>query len=62
LVLDGQPTHDTVAPPGELAGVEVGTGDGGYRLGSVQPEGRKPLDALAWRNGARVQPGERLGT
>ena len=30
----------------ELAGVEVGTGDGGYRLGSVQPEGRKPLDAL----------------
>ncbi len=62
LVLDGQPKRDMVAPPGELAGVEVGTGDGGYRLGSVQPEGRKPLDALAWRNGARVQPGERLGT
>ncbi len=31
LVLDGQPTRDMVAPPGELAGVEVGTGDGGYR-------------------------------
>jgi methionyl-tRNA formyltransferase len=62
LVLDGQPTLDVVASPGELVGVDVGTGEGGYRLVSVQPEGRKPVDALAWRNGARVQPGERLGT
>ena len=45
-----------------LSGVEVGTGDGGYALATVQPEGRKPLDAKAWRNGARVQPGERLGS
>ena len=26
------------------------------------PRGASALDALAWRNGARVQPGERLGT
>ena len=62
LVLDGRPTADAPAPPGVLSGVDVGTGVGGFVLGSVQPEGRKPVDALAWRNGARIQPGERLGS
>jgi methionyl-tRNA formyltransferase len=47
--------------PGELAGTVVGTADGGLQLLVVQPEGRAPLDAAAWRNGARPAPGERLG-
>lgn len=48
-------------PPGELAGVAVATGEGGLELMEVQPEGRRPMPASAWRAGARPQPGERLG-
>ena len=48
--------------PGVLDGVVVGTGDGrGLALVEVQREGRGPLAATAWRNGARPRPGERLG-
>jgi methionyl-tRNA formyltransferase len=39
----------------------VGTGDGGLELVEVQPEGRPPQAASAWRNGARLAHGERLG-
>ena len=49
--------------PGELdpATLVVGTGDGGLELVEVQPEGKGPQAATAWRNGARPQPGERIG-
>jgi methionyl-tRNA formyltransferase len=49
--------------PGEVdpASMVVGTGDGGLALVEVQPEGRGPQAAAAWRNGARLQVGERLG-
>ena len=50
--------------PGELdaAALVVGTGEGGVlELVEVQPEGKGPQPAAAWRNGARLQPGERLG-
>lgn len=44
---------------GVLDGVVVGTGDGrGLELVTVQPEGKQPQPAPAWRNGARPQPGE----
>ena len=46
---------------GELAGVLVGTGNGALELTEVQPEGKAPQPASAWRHGARPQPGERLG-
>ena len=51
-------------PPGQVdaSSLRVGTGDGALALVSVQPEGKGPQDAAAWRNGARLQPGERLGT
>ena len=39
----------------------VGTGDGGLELVEVQLEGRPPQAAGAWRNGARLQVGEKLG-
>jgi methionyl-tRNA formyltransferase len=43
--------------------LEVGTGAGGaLALVEVQPEGKAPQPAAAWRNGARLQPGDRLGT
>jgi methionyl-tRNA formyltransferase len=47
--------------PGLLDGLLVGTGDGAVELIEVQPEGKGPQDAHAWRNGARPEPGERLG-
>jgi methionyl-tRNA formyltransferase len=48
--------------PGAVAGDRVGTGRGSLVLREVQPEGRAPMAVTAWRNGARLSPGERLGT
>ncbi len=43
--------------------LDVGTGGGGaLTLVEVRPEGKGAQPAAAWRNGARLQPGERLGT
>jgi methionyl-tRNA formyltransferase len=61
---DGEATGGPGAPvpPGTLVGTEVVAGDGGrVRLVTVQPEGKRPMDADAWRNGVRPDPGERLG-
>jgi methionyl-tRNA formyltransferase len=60
LVLEARAVEGE-GPPGVLAGVVVGTGDGGLELVTVQPEGKGPLPAQAWRNGARPAPDERLG-
>lgn len=51
------------APPaGVVEGAVVGTGDGhGLQLVEVQPEGKPPMPAPAWLNGAQPHPGERLG-
>lgn len=48
--------------PGELdaGALLVGTGDGALELLEVQPEGKGPQPAGAWRNGARLRAGERL--
>ncbi len=61
-VLDGRPVPGATGEPGVLAGDEVGTGAGQFALDAVQPEGRKPISAAAWRNGARIAAGERLGS
>lgn len=49
-------------PPGTIEGARVACGDGALELVEVQPEGRAAQPADAWRNGARLQPGERLGS
>ena len=59
-VLKARPTVARLEP-GELDGVMVGCGSGALELLVVQPEGKAAQDAAAWRNGARPQPGERLG-
>ncbi|HEV2759148.1 MAG TPA: hypothetical protein VGV86_06220, partial [Acidimicrobiales bacterium] len=48
--------------PGEIDAdaLLVGTGEGALELVEVQPEGKGPQPAAAWRNGARLQPGEQL--
>ena len=47
---------------GELdpATLRVGTGAGSLSLVQVQPEGKGPQAATAWRNGARLEAGERF--
>jgi len=52
---------DNGLAPGALDGVRVGAGDGALELVEVQPEGKGPMAAADWRNGARPQPDERLG-
>ena len=52
---------DAALAPGVIDGVLVGTGDGALELVTVQLEGKGPQDASAWRNGAHLQAGERLG-
>jgi len=42
-------------------GVLVSTGNGGLCLQQVQAEGKKPMAARDWANGARVQAGEIFG-
>ena len=43
-------------------GIPVPAGDGPFELREVQPEGRSRLPAADWARGARLRPGERLGT
>jgi methionyl-tRNA formyltransferase len=47
--------------PGALDQLVVACGRDGLELVSVQPEGKRPMDAASWRHGARPAPGERLG-
>lgn len=51
----------TEGAPGTLAELDVRCGDvGSMRLVAVQPEGKPPMDAVAWRNGVRPITGERF--
>ncbi len=55
-----QPAPGTVLGA-DTQGVTVATGEGGVRLLEVQAEGKAATSAKAWFNGARIEPGERLG-
>jgi methionyl-tRNA formyltransferase len=47
---------------GALDGVAVGAGDDSrLTLITVQPEGKRPMDARDWVRGFRPEPGEHLG-
>jgi methionyl-tRNA formyltransferase len=62
-VLAGHPLPGDL-PPGAMdlgLPVEVGTGQGTFRLDIVQPEGKAPMKAKEWAQGARIEPGEWLG-
>jgi methionyl-tRNA formyltransferase len=51
-----------ISTPGRLVGTDVVAGGGTrVRLLTVQVEGRRPMDADAWRRGVRPGPDERLG-
>ena len=52
-----------VLGPGRLDGAEVGAGAGSrLLLRTVQPEGKRPMDATAWLRGVHPGPDDRLGT
>jgi methionyl-tRNA formyltransferase len=59
---DDELGEETPLAPGEVRGLHVGTGTTPLELVTVQPEGKPAQPADAWRNGARLTPGERLGT
>jgi len=61
-VLRSRPAPGAAPARGEIdpVALRVGTGDGALELLEVQPEGKGPQPATSWRNGARLQPGERL--
>jgi len=66
LAAAGVPVEGGVASPagepGTLDGTDVWAGGGSrLRLVTVQPEGKRPMDAGEWLRGARPAPGERLG-
>ncbi|WP_410051027.1 methionyl-tRNA formyltransferase [Acidiferrimicrobium sp. IK] len=64
LVLEATPVdvpQGASAGPGSIAGDVALTGDGGLRLVTVQPEGRRPVSGAEWARGARPAPGELLG-
>lgn len=48
--------------PGALDGARVATGEGALELLTVQPEGKAAMPVAAWRNGARLEAGDRLGS
>jgi len=53
---------DSTGSPGTIVGTSVVCGDSRtVELVEVKPEGRGVQSAKAWANGARPQPGERLG-
>jgi methionyl-tRNA formyltransferase len=59
---DHAPVEGAAVDPGSLDGAEVAAGDGTrLRLVTVQPEGKRPMDAADWVRGFRPEPGDRLG-
>ncbi|MBI5508851.1 MAG: methionyl-tRNA formyltransferase [Deltaproteobacteria bacterium] len=61
-VVDGGRGEVGVVQVADKHGVVVACRDGGLRLLTVQPEGRKLMPAGAWVAGRGVQVGERLGS
>ncbi|MGH9119250.1 MAG: methionyl-tRNA formyltransferase [Acidimicrobiales bacterium] len=61
-VLRSSVAPDRGLAPAGLDGAAVGTGDGTLVLVEVQPEGRARLPAEAWVRGARLGPGDHLGS
>ncbi len=62
LTVSRIPADDTRADvPGSLRGEIVSTGNGLVQLITVQPEGRGPMAARDWSNGAKPMAADRLG-
>ena len=51
----------SIRPAGSLVGLDVVTGDAIVSLRRVQPEGKAPMDAHSWRNGAQPNENDVMG-
>ncbi len=51
LVLEAVPDGPVDTPPGTVRGDVVATADGGLRMVTVQPEGKRPMSAPDWLRG-----------
>jgi methionyl-tRNA formyltransferase len=62
-IQSARPVAGSGAPGELLHGTTVACGEGtAWELLEVQPEGKKRMPAPAWLQGARLKPGQRLGT
>jgi len=60
---EGVGPTDAPLAPGELRGTEVGAAEGTRLvLRTVQPEGKRPMDAADWLHGVRPGSDDRLGS
>jgi methionyl-tRNA formyltransferase len=63
-VMEVMEDRPAVIAPGEVAAsrraVLVGTASGAVRLGTVQPQGKKPMAAADWARGVRIESGEKF--
>ena len=55
------PGSQRLASVGEYSDGVFSTGDGWLRLITVQPAGKRAMEATAWLNGVQPKPGERFG-
>ncbi len=57
---ESSPAHTPGTVLHTTEGLTVATGEGPLILQEVQPEGKRPMSALDWARGAKVQPGDLL--
>ncbi len=60
-ILDARVGPSVGAVPGTLSGTSVATGDGSLELLQVQPEGKRAMEAGAWRRGLQEPAAVHLG-
>jgi methionyl-tRNA formyltransferase len=60
-ILEARVGPSVGSAPGELHGTSVATGDGSLVLVKVQPEGKRAMDAGAWRRGLQQSAAVHLG-
>jgi methionyl-tRNA formyltransferase len=61
VVREAEVLEEAPGPPGTLTGDVVACGDGGLRLVSIVPEGRRAMTPSAWARGLRDGAPARLG-
>ena len=60
-ILDARVGGAVGSAPGSLHGISVATGEGSLELVEVQSEGKRPMDAEAWRRGLQQTSAVHLG-
>jgi len=63
-LIEAEVSPSGILAPGEIAvtkrAVRVGTASGAVLLGTVQPQGKRPMAAADWARGVRIEPGEKF--